>query len=100
MKDLLITSIAFLALLGTTPSRAQVTVDVTKVSCNDFILDKITDQKSVWLWLNGFFHGAHNNTVLDVNALNKDKDKLWSYCFAHQEVPVIEAVNSILAGDK
>ena len=44
---------AGLALVGLQAVQAQVTIDITKVTCNQYLADKLTDSRTLGIWLNG-----------------------------------------------
>ena len=86
------------ALLVVSAALAQVTIDVSKVTCNDYIFDKVADIKSVVLWLDGFYSGRRNNTVIDVQALERIAGKVEDYCRSHRDMALMQAVETTLGG--
>src|SRR3954449_12693220 len=52
---------AFAALLLAVPAKAQVLVDVSKISCDQYITQRITHMQTVNVWLAGFYAGRRNN---------------------------------------
>src|SRR5882672_1544271 len=51
------------------PVHAQVTLDVAKVTCDQWAGYKITNPQNIALWVSGYFNGARGNTVLDTQRL-------------------------------
>jgi hypothetical protein len=47
-------------------------------------------------WLSGYFNGLKNNTVVDLGAMAKNKDKVEDYCRLNQDVTLIEAAKIAL----
>ena len=80
-------------------ANAQVTVDVAKISCQQFLSDKIAPTKNVALWLSGYYNGRKGNTVIDVGAMQKSVDKVEDYCRLNLEMMVMEAVKNALGID-
>jgi len=78
------------------PAGAQVTVDVAKITCEQYILYKITNPKNIAMWLSGYYHGKINNTVLDTGTLEKNADKLRDYCLTNPNTPVMQAAATAL----
>jgi hypothetical protein len=74
---------------------AQVTVDVAKISCRQYLTGKITTPRSVANWLSGYFHGERGDTTLDHGALSADVKKLDSFCRKHHEMPLLEAARKL-----
>jgi hypothetical protein len=53
MKIRLLMAAPLLAVLLPATSQAQVTVDVAKITCKQFLLDTVAPTKSVSMWLSG-----------------------------------------------
>ena len=85
---------AFAALLLAVPAKAQVLVDVSKISCDQYITQRITHTQTVNVWLAGFYAGRRNNPVVDTQALNKNGNKLSRFCESHREMPLLDAVEA------
>jgi acid stress chaperone HdeB len=83
-------------LLMASAARAQTTVDVAKITCEQFLLFKITDPNNIALWLSGYFNGKRGNTVIDVQALQDHLDKVKTYCRSNYNTPVMQAVETLL----
>jgi hypothetical protein len=43
--------------LSTSLANGQVTIDVSKITCNQFAQAKVGSPKTTAVWLNGFYHG-------------------------------------------
>jgi len=90
----------FTALTASTAASAQVTIDVAKITCDQFLAGKVADSRSVTVWLSGYYHGMHGNTVLDVNALQQDSQAVMDYCITHPSVILMDAVTTLLGKKK
>ncbi len=87
---------AFSTLLATsTAALTQVTIDVSKVTCDQFLAGKVADSRSVTVWLSGFYHGMHNDTHLDVNELQQNSQAVMDYCITHPSVILMDAVTTL-----
>ena len=97
MKILSIT-FAALFLLAAGAARAQMTIDVAKITCRQYLFDKVLSPQAPMIanWLSGYFNGQKNNTVVDVGAMAKNKDKVEDYCRMNQDVTLVEAAKSAL----
>ena len=58
MKSWLIMFGTGLASIGLQAVQAQVTIDVTKITCNQFLDGQLTDSRTLGIWLNGYANGA------------------------------------------
>ena len=87
------------ALLGASQAQAQVSVDVAKITCRQLFFDKLIspNEKSLALWLSGYYSAKRNNTVIDLGALAKNVDKVEDYCRMNEEVTVMDAVTKALS---
>jgi acid stress chaperone HdeB len=75
---------------------AQVTVDVAKITCGQFLAYSIADPKDIALWLNGYYTGKRGGgTVLDTQGLRASYDRLRSHCLVNQDMPVMQAVEKL-----
>ena len=88
------------ALLVVPAALAQVTIDVSKITCDQYLLDKVTDFRTITAWLDGFYAGKHNNTVVDTQALQRNADKVEEYCKSHRDMALMQAVETTLGGDR
>ena len=97
---ILIASILML-ILGPVPKvRAQVTIDVAKISCDQYTSFKITDPLNIAIWLSGFYNAKRDNTVVDTLALKEEAKKVWDYCIRNPKIPVMNAVETVLKPDR
>jgi acid stress chaperone HdeB len=97
MKKLLISIASGLALSASDPSSAQVLLDVSKITCWQFVTYKVENPKNIAIWISGYEHGKRGNTVLDVQRLMADADKLATYCVKNEDMPVLRAFETILS---
>jgi len=79
-----------------TGARAQVTIDVAKITCDQLILFKVADPDYIALWLSGYYHAKQNNTVIDTQELRDAKDKIKTYCRLNPQTTVMQAVETTL----
>src|ERR1700733_1233504 len=100
MKIRLLMAATLLAVLLPATSQAQVSVDVAKITCRQFLLDAVAPTKTVAIWLSGYYHGKHGGTVVDMAALQRETDKLEDYCRLNLDMTVMDAVEGALAVSK
>jgi hypothetical protein len=91
---------SFALLTGTQPLHAQVTIDVSKITCEQFILFKVTDPQKIAIWLSGYYHGKRETTVVDTQTFSEFSDKAKDYCRANFAMPVMQAVDNLIAAKK
>lgn len=86
-------------LLALTPwsgAGAQVTIDVAKITCDQFTLYKVTDPQNIAIWLSGYYHGQRNDTTVDTQELAAYLQKVKDYCNLNPQVKLMQAVESML----
>jgi hypothetical protein len=84
-----------LALASWSGAQAQVTIDISKITCDQFTLYKITDPRNIAIWLSGYYHGLHNTTTVDTQQLSENLRKITDYCNLHTQETVFHAVESV-----
>src|SRR3954454_12178180 len=82
------------------PAQAQVTLDLSKVTCDQWAGYKITNPNNIALWLSGYHNGKRGNTTIDTQSLSADAQKLRDFCLVNQKMPVMEALEKLQAAAK
>jgi hypothetical protein len=95
-------NISSLILLGlmSAAAQAQVTVDVAKISCEQFRGYEITNPNNIALWLSGYYSGKRGSTIVNVQVFKENLQKVKDYCITNRKVTVMQAVEEILGKDK
>jgi len=88
-----------LCLAAAAPSRAQITIDATKLSCKDFLTETVVAPDKISYWLSGYYNGKRQNTDLNVTALRDYVNKMWDYCLHNQDATVMKAAETLLGGN-
>jgi hypothetical protein len=75
-------------------AQAQVTADISKITCEQFNVLQKAD--SMAIWLSGYFHGQRRESVIDVNAF---EDKVRDFRAACRQPdnfkrPVMQLIES------
>ena len=113
VTGLVLSSIVF----ATVSTQAQVSVDFSKITCDEYVHDKIPTPDFVsfsavgslearsmlsrWLianWLSGYYHAKRNNWIVDSESFENNVNKLNNYCYDEKnfKVPITEAVERVL----
>jgi acid stress chaperone HdeB len=96
-----IASVLLLVILGASAVRAQVTVDVAKITCRQFLLGHVGGStRSVANWLSGYYSGKRGSTVIEVGSMQKNVRDLERYCRKNYEMPVMDAAKNALGAEK
>jgi acid stress chaperone HdeB len=86
-----------IALLIQVPAHAQVTIDVSKITCEQFWFRKVANPDKVGIWLSGFYNGKSGNTVIDPQKLESTTRDITEYCRANFNLTVMQATEAVMA---
>jgi len=86
----------FIALLFSVDAEAQVVVDVSKITCDQFATYKIENPEYIAIWLSGYYHGTRGDMKVDLQTLSADAKKVEYYCLSKPDVPLAQAVKTVL----
>jgi acid stress chaperone HdeB len=86
----------FVALLCSVDAEAQVVVDVSKITCDQFATYKVANPEYIAIWLSGYYHGTRGDMKVDIQTLSADAKKVESYCLSKPEIPLVQAVKTVL----
>ena len=81
------------ALVASAGVRAQVTIDMSKFTCEQFLGCKVLNPNDIALWLSGYYNAQRGNTIIDTETLATQKRELQDYCLRNAKVPVMQAID-------
>jgi acid stress chaperone HdeB len=81
---------------------AQVTLDVTKVTCDQFVHHKISEPRLIAAWFSGYYSAKRNTRVIDLQALEENLSKVTNFCSDEKnfKLPIMKAVEQVLGKGK
>ena len=87
---------SLVVLLSSLPAHAQatLTIDASKITCDQFVHSKVGNPRTVAAWLSGFYHGQKGATTVDMAAFDKNVDQLQNFCYDEKNfnVRVMDAI--------
>jgi HdeA/HdeB family len=95
----IVTGIVFSSIVFAPAStQAQVVVDVSKITCDQFVHAKIATPLYLAAWLSGYYNAKRNNRIIDLETLEDSVSKVKNYCYDEKnfKVPVMKAVERVL----
>jgi HdeA/HdeB family protein len=97
-KCVCVALVTVFALAASPSGHAQVTVDVTKVNCDQFVHHKISEPRLIAAWLSGYYNAKRNNRMIDLQTFEENMSKVSNYCSDEKnfKVPVMKAVEQVL----
>jgi acid stress chaperone HdeB len=90
------------AVSAASTAQAQVTVDVSKLSCDQFVHHKVSTPNVIAAWFSGYYNAKRNNLIIDLDTLDENVSKVKNYCSDEKnfKVPVMKAVEQVLGKGK
>jgi acid stress chaperone HdeB len=92
----LVVSALSLALFSISDARAQIAIDVSKITCEQLVLYQITNSDNIAIWLHGYYSAKHDTTLVDTQAFKANANKIKVYCRMNSKVTVMQAVETVL----
>jgi acid stress chaperone HdeB len=89
-------SVTAIVLTAGSAALAQVSLDVAKIDCGQYLSYKVANPKNIAIWLNGYHHGRRGDTVIDTQQLDQDADKIQKYCTDNPNTPLMQAVETVI----
>lgn len=91
-----------LALALLSPALGQVSIDASKVTCDQFVHAKVGTPRVVAAWLSGFYHGKKDSPLLDTQGFEANLTKLEQFCYQEKNfsMPVMRAIEQVLGPGK
>ena len=83
-------------------AQAQITVDVSKVTCGQFVHAELGTPRMVALWFSGFYHGKNNIRTYEPLVFEQHVSKMQNFCYQENnfKVLLIEAIDRVLGAGK
>ena len=96
VRRILLVSSVIVLLTASSTAPAQVTVDVSKITCDELVKYEIADPKLIAIWISGYYQGLRKNPIVDKHQTLQNIDKLEEYCFKHPNDLVMNEVGELL----
>ena len=100
IKFILVALGLILALEKVPPVQAQVTLDISKITCEQYNAYKVTNPQNIAIWVNGYYHGKRGDVTLETQRLVENARKLRDYCRRNHQTLVLEAVETLFAKER
>ena len=85
-----------------TAAQAQITIDASKITCEQFVLSKVGNPRTIAAWLSGFHNGKLDNRILDAQGFEEKLTKLEAFCYQakNAKLPVMKVVEELFGAGK
>jgi hypothetical protein len=71
--------IGLLSAVLSAPADARVTLEVSKITCRQFLIGDVVPTRSLFLWLSEYFNGKLDVTVIKPTALNPNTERVKDF---------------------
>lgn len=94
--------ILVIALSAVSTVQAQVTIDASKITCDQFVHHKVAPTRTIAAWLSGFYNGKRDNRVIDLQNFEANMSKLEKFCYEEKnfKLPVMQAIEKVIGKGK
>src|SRR5215469_5798989 len=77
---------------------AQVSVDVSKITCKQFVLHEVARPRLVAIWFSGYYAGRRELPTIHIQAFEKNIKEIERFCAKvdNLELPLMQAVEKVL----
>ncbi len=86
---------ASIGLVPASGARAQTTIDVAKITCDQFRMYRVGNPNYIAIWIDGYYSSKRDSTLVDVESFKDKFNKLNDYCITHLDVPVMQAAKTL-----
>jgi len=95
MKSLIAMLFAAAFMLSAAPASAVV-LDLSTMSCKQFIDGGEDEIKMVLTWLDGWYKGDEDEAIIDTDVFVDNAKKFGKYCAEHPSISIVNAAEKIL----
>ena len=94
-------SALILALIATS-AEAQVQLDLSKVTCDQFVHHKVGSPRVMAAWFSGYYNGKRDNLIIDMKDFEARLNKVQNFCGVEKNfsVTVLKAVERVIGTAK
>src|ERR1700745_4381977 len=93
-----INAIYLIRFLAAPAARAQVTIEVAKITCEEYLSFSVADPRDINIWLSGYYHGKEGTTVFEPHRLRETAEKVKAECLAqaNSKLPLLRVMQKVL----
>jgi acid stress chaperone HdeB len=88
-------TIAALLIFGFTSASHAVVIDLSRMTCQEFLASNKDEIRIIWAWLDGYYKDEQDPPIIDTNTLVNNLKRLDEYCAANPAIGLITATNKL-----
>jgi hypothetical protein len=77
------------------PSRAPVKLEMTQITCREFINYPFDQAEAVGAWMSGYWNAQRNIEVLDVSRYRANAKRVSNYCKGHKSAALMATIQRV-----
>ena len=86
-----------LALVAASPASAQTKVDLSTITCKQFLNMGKDTIFEIMMWMAGYYADQDAPPIIDFEKMKEDLQKLSDYCKEHPDIGLITAAEETIA---
>jgi acid stress chaperone HdeB len=93
----LVAASLLIVLASASSVQAQMSLGVSKITCDQFVHHKVGSPRMIAAWLSGYYNAKRNNLTIDLQNVEAMADKVEFYCENQNNwaVPVMQAIERL-----
>jgi len=88
----LIGAAAIATVAASAPVHAQVVIDMSVITCGDFLKGPPDRQDLVASWMSGYFSATKNLSTIDLRYVARNNKVVGDYCKTHKSETLMNAI--------
>lgn len=77
------------------PSRAIVKVEMTEITCKQFIDYSFDKSEAIGAWMSGYWNAARNIEILDITRYKANAKRVSNYCKNHKKAMLMATIQKV-----
>jgi acid stress chaperone HdeB len=86
---------AILAGVYSAPASAQVVIDMSLITCEDYASRPPEIKALIASWMSGYYSASKNLNMLQFDYLKRNKQKIGAYCKRHKDDTLLSVVQKV-----
>jgi len=101
-RGFVVSGLAVLVLASGSTAQAQVAIDASRITCDQFVHSKIAPPRTIAAWLSGFYSGKRDTHLIDSQTFEANLIRLEQFCYDEKnfKIKVMDAIEKSIGTGK
>lgn len=81
------------------PALSDSNIDMSKLTCEEFVKYDKDNMGSIMMWVEGYYTGDNDDPIVDFTKMAGDTAKILVYCGDHPKDDLITAADAVMGKD-